>query len=55
MEIFVVVVGDLVKGFTFYGPFSTMDSATEWARHSVKVDWHIIPILPIQIDLRKEK
>ena len=55
MEIFVVAVGDLAQGFIFYGPFTNMDLATEWARYNIKVDWHLIPIVPTQIDLRKEK
>lgn len=33
---YMVGTGELTRGFTFYGPFKTVDVANEWARLNLK-------------------
>jgi len=37
---FVVVTGNIVDGFTFYGPFPDADEAAQWAERELRgLDW----------------
>jgi hypothetical protein len=39
MDKYIVVVGDPVDGFEFYGPFNTEPEAIEWAGENLNGDW----------------
>jgi hypothetical protein len=43
-DVFIVIVGDPVQGFTFTGPFATHEAAEEWAG-SVQ-DWWSAFLVP---------
>lgn len=39
----ILIVGNLVDGFTFYGPFATSFEAIDWAEKAgLKEDWRIV-------------
>ena len=48
----IVVAGDPVYGFEFYGPFRTLPDALEWADEHLDTDWWAAPL---QIELENEK
>lgn len=45
MGMHIVVVGNPVDGFTFFGPFKTLGDAVVWAEESVDRDWCVAPLL----------
>lgn len=41
---YIVIMGNVVDGLTFVGPFATMEAAQEWAANSAPTDdWWLAP------------
>lgn len=47
MNSYIVVLGDPVDGFTYYGPFADYDDAMEYAQTECgECSWWIAPLTP---------
>lgn len=45
-DMYVIMVGTLLKGYKFYGPFASYDKAIDWVWHSEysNSDWNAVAL-----------
>jgi hypothetical protein len=41
---YIVVMGTPMNGFTFHGPFESVEAAADWADTQTRPDWWIAPL-----------
>lgn len=48
LKAWIVIFGDPIDGFMFYGPFEGQQKASEWAESQAASDWWIAPIEAVE-------
>lgn len=41
---YIIVAGNPINGFFYYGPFIDSDAALTWARASIEVEWWAVKL-----------
>ncbi len=41
---YIVVIGNIVDGFAYHGPFDAAYKAVEWAERRTEVDWCVVEL-----------
>lgn len=41
---YIVVAGNPINGFSYFGPFADSDAALAWARASIEVEWWAVKL-----------
>jgi len=45
--VYVLIVGNMVDGATFYGPWDCMEVASMWAEMNIDSEWTIAPLTQV--------
>ena len=47
MSKYVVIMGDLMQGYTFHGTFDSSDDAVKWATDNHDWEWYVADVKPV--------
>jgi hypothetical protein len=48
-QVWIVVTGDPLMGYTFHGPFAEHEDAMRYAE-GINDEWHVAPVFPAEDD-----
>jgi hypothetical protein len=47
MSKYVVIMGDLMQGYTFHGTFDSYDDAVKWGTDNHDWEWYVADVKPV--------